>query len=409
MNILLLSHRIPFPANKGEKIRTYHQLRFLVERGHRISVLSPIETHEDHDYGDQLIQQLGIDVRLFPLGPKWPRMAWGLLSGQPLSVTHFYSRSLQRAFDEALASQQFDAVICTSSAMAFYVLHSDSLNAKHRSDRPRLILDFMDLDSDKWRQYQARSSQPMAWVYGREARLLSRLELRCYDVFDECFFISDNEVALFSTLLADTGKVSVLGNGLDTQVFYPGPEREDPGHPVFLFTGVMDYKPNVDAVCWFAEALWESIRSRWPDAEFVIAGMAPAPEVRQLERKPGVTVTGFVDDILPWYHRADIFVAPFRLARGVQNKILQALACGLPVVTTSLGLEGISATPGRDIVVADDEHGLLAGIAQILDSPETRRRMADRGPEIIRLDYSWESRLQGLARALETADLRSGV
>jgi glycosyltransferase involved in cell wall biosynthesis len=168
-----------------------------------------------------------------------------------------------------------------------------------------------------------------------------------------------------------------------------------------LFTGVMNYKPNEDAVEWFVSAIWPGILAQWPDAEFIIVGMTPSQKVQQLGKKQGVTVTGFVEDIVPYYQKAHVFVAPFRLARGLQNKILQSLACGLPVVTTELGLEGINAEVGQDLLVADRAPTFLAEVKRLLTDESLYARLSRNGPQLVQRDHSWQSILQGLGTALE--------
>ncbi|WP_349343055.1 TIGR03087 family PEP-CTERM/XrtA system glycosyltransferase [Marinobacter sp. MMG032] len=404
MKIVILSHRIPFPANKGEKIRTFHQIQYLADCGHEITVLAPYELAEEISYGKALEERLKIKAIMFPLRPKWLRLARGVVTNNALTLSYFYSAGMQKAFDRLMSSGEYDAVLCTGSAMAPYVFRNPELTGRDTSAPLRLIMDFMDLDSDKWRQYQATSGLPMTWVYGREARLINRVELRSYELFDECFFISANEVDLFSRQLSENRKLRVLGNGIDTSAFYPARQGSVGNKPVFLFTGVMNYKPNEDAVLWFVGALWERIRTDWPEAEFIIAGMDPSSAIRQLGRRPGITVTGFVEDIVPFYQKADIFVAPFRLARGVQNKILQALACGLPVITTRLGLEGINATPGEDILIADTEQEFFEAAKKILETETVYNSLSLNGAELIQREYSWDSVLQDLARAIEVKD-----
>ena len=398
MKIVVLSHRIPFPANKGEKIRTFHQIQYLADCGHEITVLAPYE------HGKALEERLKIKTIMFPLRPKWLRLARGLVTNDALTLSYFYSAGLQKTFDRLVSSGDYDTVLCTGSAMAPYVFRNPELTGRDKPVPLRLIMDFMDLDSDKWRQYQASSRLPMKLVYGREARLINRVELRSYQRFDECFFISANEVDLFSMQLPENRKLSVLGNGINTSSFFPVREEDAARKPTFLFTGVMNYKPNEDAVLWFVDVLWERIRAEWPDAEFIIAGMDPSSRIKQLGKLPGITVTGLVEDIVPFYQKADIFVAPFRIARGVQNKILQALACGLPVITTRLGLEGINATPGEDILVADTEQEFFEAIKKILETETLYNSLSLNGVELIQREYSWDSVLQGLAKAIEVKD-----
>jgi sugar transferase (PEP-CTERM/EpsH1 system associated) len=283
--------------------------------------------------------------------------------------------------------------------MAVYVEKAGLFNSPGRACT--LLMDFMDLDSDKWQQYADHASWPMRWVYQREAKLVCRAEHQIYQQFDHCFFISDNEVQLFARQLYDASKVSALANGLDTSAFYPATYPANPTPPVFLFVGVMNYKPNEDAVLWFVESMWPEVRKRHPDARFVIAGMSPSSRIQQLAEQKGVEVTGYVDDILPYFHKASIFIAPFRLARGVQNKILQAMACGLPVITTPLGAEGIDCEPGVHLLTAVTDADFIDRIEQVLQDSEIRSTLQSKGPELIRQHYSWEGVLQMLPHWLE--------
>ncbi|AFP31145.1 TIGR03087 family PEP-CTERM/XrtA system glycosyltransferase [Marinobacter sp. BSs20148] len=402
MKILVLSHRIPFPPNKGEKIRTFHQIQFLASCGHEVLVLSPYEEKEELTFAKELESSLGIKVLMFPLKAKWRRLARGLATNQSLTVSNFYNQGMQDAFDDLIDAGHCNAVICTSSAMSSFVFQNKALMNLSSKPLIRLVMDFMDLDSDKWAQYESKATFPMRLVYGREANLVNVVEKRSYQRFDDCFFISENEVNLFTDQLLESSKLKVLGNGIDSALFFPTKRADRPGQPVFLFTGVMNYKPNEDAVQWFVDAVWDDVKAAWPNAEFVIAGMDPSPRIQQLVKKPGITVTGFVDDIVPYYQKADVFVAPFRIARGVQNKILQALACGLPVITTQLGLEGIKAEPEQDVLVANTAVSFFEAIQRLLTEKALYQRLSEHGPKFIQQHHSWNSVLQDLATVIET-------
>lgn len=403
LKILIISHRIPFPPNKGEKIRTFNQIRFLVGRGHDVVILSPCEDELEIGYASELEKTLGVKTLVFRLSNKWLRLVTGLLKNEAFTTSYFHNRKIQKALDELLISTNFDAVLCTGSALAPYIFRSIKKNCLSQSFGCRLFMDFMDLDSDKWHQYESKASFPMSIVYRREARLISVLEKRIYEQFDKCFFISENEVNLFSLELSKNEKLQVLGNGIDTDLFFPEKESDGTSGPVFLFTGVMDYRPNEDAVIWFVDSLWEKIKETWPNSEFVIAGMNPSLKIRRLESMSGITVTGYVQDIVPYYRAADIFVAPFRIARGVQNKILQALACGLPVITTPRGLEGINAQDGKEVLVAKDESEFFHAIKRVLEDSDLCEHLSKSGSDLIQREYSWNSALEVLAVALEEA------
>lgn len=401
MDIMIVAHRVPYPADKGEKIRTFHQLKYLVEQGFQLTVFAPVERPQELEYASQLAKELSIKVITAPLPAAWWRKLKALCCNRAMSEMHFYSQALQQQLSIAVQASAPRAMLATSSAMAPYI--SKAVSQLGSAKRPLLLMDFMDLDSDKWRQYSVTASWPMRWVYRREAKLVAQLEQQIYRNFDHSFFISANEVELFGQQLSDTTKVSVLANGLDTQAFYPAePKAADQvaAVPVFLFTGVMDYLPNEDAVLWFVEAMWPLIRQRYPQAKFYIAGMQPSKRIQQLEKQLGVIVTGYVDAILPYYQQADIFVGPFRLARGVQNKILQAMACGLPIVTTPLGAEGIACRAEQHLLLAATESEFVAAIFRLLEDQVLRLTLRQQAVALISDHYSWDGVLQPLSKLL---------
>ena len=352
MKTLYLAQRIPYPPNKGEKIRTFNQIKYLLDQGHEIIVCCPYTTEAELGHIKQLTDQYLVQTHHSKLGPKVFRYFSGLVSRKAMSISNFYSRRLQAIFDQLVTDESFQNIVCTSSSMAEYVFNSSAL-FKSRT-RPKLVMDFMDLDSDKWRQYGDSSAFPMNWVYRREAALLAKYEQKIYRSFDTCFFISQAEVDLFCNKYPCSEKPLAIGNGIDYQYFSPAVRPPGNREPVLIFTGVMDYKPNVDAILWFTKNVWPGVINNYPDSRFIIAGMNPAPSIHALTKTKGIEVTGFVDDIVPYYHQSDIFVAPLRIARGVQNKILQAFSCGLPVISTSMGAEGIDYTDRKNILIADE-------------------------------------------------------
>lgn len=391
--VLFVSHRVPYPPNKGEKIRTFNQIKFLKETGHQISLLSLIESAEDISHLNALKEDYCEEARYEKIGGKL-KMALGLLRGKALSVSNFYSQELQRKFDTILTTIEPDAIVFTSSSMAEYMFQSRS---KHAPEHIKLIMDFMDLDSDKWAQYQRLHSFPLNMIYKREARIINAYERRIHSQFDHCVFVSQNEVDLFAQRVSDTGKISVIANGIDTDVFQPATASFDSRQPPkLLFTGVMDYFPNVDAVVWFCENVWPAVLKSFPGAQFYIAGMNPNKKVMALAQLPGVTVTGFVDDIVDYFQKSDIFVAPFRVARGVQNKVLQAFACGLPVVSTPLGLEGIKCKPNVDGLVASDANEFIQHIETLRNDPATAEKLTKNALRLVQDNYSWQSQLVDL-------------
>lgn len=397
MNILILSQRVPYPPNKGEKLRTYFQISHLLAQGHKVSVCTPTCGQEDVQSIRTLESIIDNPIVFEMMGHSFPRMLKGLLTFKALSVSNFYNNRLQKKFNQLIRENNFDALLCTSSSMAEYIFNSNELQTGPETNQKNLLLmDFMDLDSDKWKQYSTTSYWPMRWIYKREARLLARLEHRIQQTFEHCFFISQNEVDLFHKQIGTTQNVHVLGNGIDTSVFYPPEKKTNSIGPVFIFTGVMNYKPNIDAVLWFMKHAWGLIRNKYPEARFIIAGMNPSSAIQHLDRNPGIEVTGFIDDILPYYHQADYFIAPFTIARGVQNKILQAFACGLPVVTSSMGAEGIECKDGKHIIIAETGEEYLQAINKLESTPALKAKIIDAALTLIHEQYSWDGKLKAL-------------
>ncbi len=403
MNILIIAHRVPFPPNKGEKIRTYYQIRHLARQGHSVSLACLTETEQDIANLEQLGAKHCDAAFHAPLPGKlaWPK---ALLGGAPISVANFYSSRLQQQIDEALNQQQVDVILCTSSSLAPYVQRSRVLAMLR--PKPALLMDFMDLDSDKWQQYASQSSFPKSWIYRRESVLLAQLEQAISRDFDAAFFISQNEVELMGAgASGPLDNVSVIANGIDAAEFAPDASlrslQERTDAPVFIFTGVMDYLPNEDAVCWFADEVWPSIIASNPKAEFQIVGMSPSDRVKALAEREGIVVTGMVDDVVIYYQRADVFVAPFRLARGVQNKVLQAFACALPVVATPMACEGIAVHSGHDVLIAGDASEFLAHSQALISDAASRRTLGDSARKLVLDNYAWESCLRPLDDLLQ--------
>ena len=359
--VLFLCHRIPYPPNKGDKIRSYHWLKALASR-YVVHLGAFIDDPADREHVPA-VQRLCATSCLLDLNPLHARVrsSLALMTGGPLTVRYFASRALQRWVDELLRGGKVTRIVVYSSGVAPYA-------AGREADRIRRILDLCDVDSAKWRQYGASGVGPISWVYSREARTLAQCETRWSDEFDVTIVSSESErLMLEESVGRSVPRAEVLGNGVDTEYFDPAVPHPRP-YPddvqTIVFTGAMDYLANVDAVEWFAGEVWPTLNAQHPTARFVIVGSNPHPRVRALSERSGIIVTGTVPDVRPYLAHACCAVVPLRIARGVQNKVLEALAMDLPVVALRPAMQGISgglAVPGS--VVADDAAGLGALVA----------------------------------------------
>jgi sugar transferase (PEP-CTERM/EpsH1 system associated) len=359
--LLYLVHRIPYPPNKGDKIRSFHVLEALASR-YRVHLGTFIDAPEDREH-EHALKRYCATWFAAPIDPFWRRV-WslkGLLSGKPLTEAFYRHRPLAAWCRQLLRERQIERIVTFSSSMAQFV-----------PDLPppvRRVMDFCDIDSDKWRQYASHRRGPSAWIYNREAQLLERLERSIASRFDASVFVSEREAATFRSIAPESAdRVCAIRNGVDLDYFDPAPAHERPSgceQPYVVFTGAMDYWANVEGVTWFAKEVWPFVLAAIPDARFLIVGSRPATEVLRLASERGVSVTGSVPDIRPYLAHAHAAVAPLRVARGIQNKVLEAMAMERVVVTTTAAVQGIDEHPPGDVLVADDaqEFGRLVSAA----------------------------------------------
>jgi sugar transferase (PEP-CTERM/EpsH1 system associated) len=412
MRILYLAHRIPYPPNKGDKIRSFHEIQGLQRLGHDVDVLAFADDPRDMLHREAL-SRFCASVEVVRLQP-WTaraRSVLGVASQMPLSVHYYAASAMRRLVARRLAAEWPDRCVAYSSTMAQYV--PDAL-------RHRTVVDLIDVDSEKWADYARRHPAPMAAVYRLEAMRLRRYELFLVRRFRRSVVTTEQEADLLRGALdpRTRGRLHAIVNGVDLDAFSPHaavaalragvPASEArhlaPGHgPVLVFTGAMDYFANVDAVRWFVAEVWPTVRGRHPEARFVIVGSRPAPAVRALAAAPGVVVTGFVNDTRPYLAAADLVVAPLRIARGVQNKVLEAMACGKATVATVEAAAGVGAAAGRELVVAGDALALAGAILQALADPSWRDRLGVAARAFVEREHRWSEFLGRFCDVLESA------
>ncbi|MCW8889421.1 MAG: TIGR03087 family PEP-CTERM/XrtA system glycosyltransferase [Sedimenticola sp.] len=394
--LLYLCHRIPYPPDKGDKIRSYHLLKYLCEN-YQVYLGAFIDDPRDWIHVPT-VEALCAETFFLPLKASTAKLKslTGLLNGQPLTLPYYKNRVMADWVSKIVSQEKIERVIVYSSAMAQYV--SENLPSQSKK-----IIDFVDIDSDKWRQYSENKRWPMNWIYRREAEKLFDYEKAISADFHASLFVSETEADLFRTMTpADGEKVSHYNNGVDTEYFSPSSQFTNPypsDRNILVFTGAMDYWPNIDAVTWFSNNILPVIVKSQPKTWFYIVGSNPSEGVKKLSSLPNVHVTGRVDDIRPYLQFSKVVVAPMRVARGIQNKVLEAMAMEKIVVVTPQGYEGINAIPGEEVLVARSESDFSSYVLQAYDGRHQEMGRAAR--KRVKADFSWEENLPVIGKWLE--------
>ena len=394
MRVLFLSQRAPYPPNRGDKITTWRIVERL-QREHEVTVISFAHDEDDREAAAEL-RAKGISTIDIPHDERMKKLASLplLLTRKPLTLGVYGSGKLQAEVDRRVG--QTDAAYAYSSSMGAFLAHHDVPWVMH----------FAELDSDKWSQYAGRTGWPMSWVYRREARTLEAYERDLARRSAANVFCTPLEERIFQDRIPGFPS-TVMRNGVDLEFFSPSPSTAEAGH--LVFTGVMDYYPNVDGCVWFVNEILPRIREHHPDVRFSIVGSRPNAEVQRLATTPGVEVTGFVDDTRDWLRRASLAVAPLRIARGIQNKVLESLAMGLPTVGTTCATQGVSGSAGEDYLVADDAEGFARAVVSLLDAPDRAGDLAREGRRFVEEHYDWERTLAPLEELLSLCSDRSSA
>lgn len=395
-SLLYLCHRIPYPPDKGDKIRSYHLLRYLAQ--HYEVSLGCFWDDEDDRQHIPVLNTLCSEVFCQPLDPFLSRIKslTGLLNNQPITLPYYADAAMDQWVKEQLVARNIQRCVVFSSSMAQYVLDACGQGR-------RIVIDLVDVDSDKWRQYARSKPFPMSWLYRREADKLLEFEQRITELADRSFLVSSAEAKLFKRLSpALVDKISFYNNGVDTDYFDPALDYANPypdSAPVLVFTGAMDYWPNVDAVVWFVDHVFPALRKIQFDLTLYIVGRNPTRKVRSLEAAEGVIVTGKVADVRPYLQYATAVVAPMRLARGVQNKILEAMAMEKVVLTSEAGLEGIEAELGAEILLTNELEDYLEFMPMIL---QHQGQVIGRAARLkVLKDFNWDNTLPYVGQWLE--------
>jgi sugar transferase (PEP-CTERM/EpsH1 system associated) len=381
--LLFIAHRVPYPPDKGERVRAFHEISEL-RSAFDVTVAAMAEDDTTFRAAENLRRWCS-RVMVEHRGVWKARLRGGrsLLNGRSVTEGFFHSQTLCKRILAEHRRRPFDLVMGYCSSTLPYL--------KAIQDVPR-VMDLVDIDSVKWADYAASALGPKRWLFSREARAVSQLEQQCLDTCDQVFTVSRCEADLIGDR-AD--EIVPVGNGVDADYFSP---RTDAHHTDagIVFTGTMDYRPNVEGVCWFAENVWPELRSRHPDLTWTIVGRDPAPAVERLGGHEGIKVTGSVPDVRPFLNDAAVAVVPLRIARGIQNKVLEAMSMGRPVVASPGAMEGIDARLDKEVFRADAPDEWVSLLDQLLENDQARLAVGQAARERIVQSYAWSAQLQPL-------------
>lgn len=390
--LLYLVHRLPYPPNKGDKVRSFHLLKHLAQR-HEVFLGTFIDDPADEAYVDT-VRGYCADMHIARLSPRMAKLRslQGLFSSEALSLPYYRDAGLRRWVESV---QGIDAAVVFSSVMADYV-----------PDMRRLptLVDFVDMDSAKWTQYSGTHRWPLSWLYHREGERLFAYERAVARQARHSFFVTAAERDLFLRAAPEcTGRVDAMCNGVDAEFFSPEHEFASP-YPAeeipLVFTGAMDYWPNIDAAVWFAGEVLPILRRRYPSLRFYVVGRSPDAAVQALAGE-SVVVTGTVDDVRPYLAHAAVVVAPLRIARGIQNKVLEAMAMARPVVASAACAGPIAAELGKELLSADSAADYSDRIGELLADRLHADNIGSMARRCVLGHYSWDAHLSLIDRYLE--------
>lgn len=383
--ILILAHRVPYPPDKGDRIRSYHLLRYLASRG---SVhLGYLTDEGDCHQTTEALEGLCEYVFTGQIG-RWQRCAQGstsLLAGKSITEGWFYSAPFQREVDRLISTHRYDAVTCMSSSTLQYV--------RRHALEDRLVCDLVDVDSEKWLDYSRQGRAPMSWLFRIEGDRVRRIERQAAD---SCAVVlsTEREAACYRELFPHAA-VQAVKNGIDLDYFTPRENEERQG---CIFVGYLDYRANVLGLEWFCKEIWPALVQRQSGATFKVVGRNPTRAVNRLQQVPGVEVVGPVPDIRPLIAETSVVVVPLPIARGIQNKILEAMAMRKAVVTSQAASKGVAARSGREIVHATSPQEWIEAISNLWNDTTKRREIGRQARLFVESHHHWDHCLAPIGR-----------
>jgi sugar transferase (PEP-CTERM/EpsH1 system associated) len=395
--ILYVTHRVPYPPDKGDRIRNHHVLAWLARRA-SVDLACLDDEGLDEAKADLLS---GFADRVAVIrqwrGSRWARAAWSFAKGRTVSEGAFRSPELSELLRTWARESRYHAVLASASSLVPY------LKIPELGGIPTVV-DFVDVDSQKWLDYAATSRRPRAWLYRTEGERLRRLERDAASWASAVLLVSEAETNLFRHT-CDAPNVHTVPNGVDLESFRSD-ETVAESERTCVFVGALDYRPNIDGICWFCRAVWPEIHRRRPGARLRLVGRQPVPPVRRLGAISGVEVVGQVSDVRPYLAGAGVVVVPLRLARGIQNKVLEAMAMGKATVASPQSLTGLSARGTVPALSAATPAEWVESVIQLMDDPIGRRRLGRDGRRYVEEFYHWDRALEPLTSILSLLEAR---
>ena len=399
--VLVLAHRLPYPPDRGDRIRSYHILRTLCDKFDLAIACTSDESVWLQQH--QLLSTMARRVAIMPISSRWStlRSIWAMLCGNCATSAFYYRTGLAQQILQWHEQDPVDAILTYCTGMISYartLTHRHMINANTITKRPRHIIDLVDVDSLKWQSFSRHSWAPMRWAYATEARRLQRIEAGTYDAFDGIAVTTQAEANAYQNHIDSTKQVTVIKNGVDLEYFRPTP---DPDNNTIAFVGVLNYWPNTEGVCWFVRCVMPLLRQLQPKTRFLIVGRHPTQKIRDLDREQGISVIGSVPDIREYLSQASVVIAPLLIARGIQNKILEAMACAKAVVCSVGAAEGVDVIDGEHLIVAQTPQQWAKSIGQLFEDRALRARLGQSARQQVEKRYNWSQCLEPMVQLIK--------
>lgn len=385
MRLFVLLSRFPYPLEKGDKLRAFHQIRIL-SKHHEVFLCALHENELDESWIGEVKKHCA-ELKTIKLSRLNQAVNLGLsvLGSEPFQVAYFHQKNAQDQVSELIETWRPDVIYCQLLRTAKYVQHVQGI---------RKVIDFQDAFSKGIERRLETEPWYLKPVLRSELKRLNAHEHRVFEQFDRCTIISeqDRDQLPFN----QRNEVTVVRNGVELEDFRPS---KDVKTVDVLFAGNMGYPPNVDAAVFLAKEVMPLVRQQFPNAKLMLAGARPDQKVKQLSDNQ-TEVTGWVDDMRDCYAKAKVFVAPMMIGTGLQNKLLEAMAMEIPCVTSALANNALRAEPDKQVLIGDDANSYAKHIVDLISDRERSDRIATAGHQLVRKHFSWEGATEPLLKIL---------